>query len=84
MTEDGTLSSRDSYEALLKKLESPQVNPMNNIQMSDRELRLLMASAEYSLTYCPVEGIMTEDGRFASRELVTTLLEKLKGFRGKG
>jgi hypothetical protein len=83
VTEDGTFSSRDSYEALLRKLEPVPVNPTNNVQMSDKELQLLIASAEYSLTYCPVEGIMTEDGRFASRELVTTLLEKLKGIRRK-
>ena len=81
VTEDGTFSSRDSYEALLKKFEAIQVNPVNSLQLRDEELQLLAASAEYSLTYCPVEGIMTEDGRIVSRELVTTLLEKLKGFR---
>jgi len=54
------------------------------VELSAEELRLIKANLAFAIENCPVEGgIVTEDGRFASGELVTTLLEKLKGFRRK-
>ena len=81
MTEDGSFSSRDSFEALLRKLEAVQIRAMNRLDLSEEELGFLIATAEYALTNCPVEGIMTEDGQMASRELFAGLQEKLKSFR---
>jgi ferredoxin len=81
MTEDGTLSSEESFKAMLKKLEAVQVKPANRLDLSGEEVELLVATAEYALANCPVEGIMTEDGYMASRELFRALQEKLKSFR---
>ncbi len=80
-TDDGSVSSRDSFEALLKKLEAVQVEPVNRLDLSNEDLGYLIATADYTLTYCPVEGIMIEDGQMASREAFTALRERLKSLR---
>ena len=79
-TEDGSFSSRDSYEVLLKKLQVVQIKPVNALDLSKEELEFLIATADYALTNCPVEGIMTEDGKMASREALKALHERLKSF----
>jgi hypothetical protein len=79
--EDGSFSSRDSFEALLKKLQAMQIKPVNRVDLSNEDLGFLIATADYALTNCPVEGIITEDGQMASRETFTALHEKLKSFR---
>ena len=71
----------ESFKAMLKKLEAVQVKPANRLDLSSEELELLVATAEYALANCPVEGIMTEDGHMASRELFRALREKLESFR---
>jgi hypothetical protein len=81
MTEDGSFSSRDTFEALLKKLGAVQITRVNRIDLNNEELGFLIATADYALTNCPVEGIMTEDGQMASSEAFSTLREKLKSFR---
>ena len=81
MTEDGTLSSEESFKAMLKKLDAVQISLVNRLELSNEEMGLLIATAEYALANCPVEGIMTEDGHMASRESFTALHEKLKSFR---
>ena len=81
VTEDGSFSSRDSFEALLKKLEAVQIKPVNRLDLSNEDLGFLIATAEYALTNCPVEGIINEEGQMASREDFTALHEKLKSFR---
>jgi hypothetical protein len=80
-TEDGRFSSRDAFEALLKKLGAVQITPMNRLDLSNEDLGFLIATADYALTNCPVEGIMTEDGQMASSEAFAALREKLKSFR---
>jgi hypothetical protein len=81
---DGHLSSEGFYKALLEKLKAIQVKPVNELEVSDEELNFLVATADYAANYCPVEGgIMTEEGKFSSKELIQALHDKLESFQGK-
>jgi hypothetical protein len=81
---DGHLSSESFYKALLEKLKAVQVKPVNELELSDEELNFLLATADYAANYCPVEGgIMTEEGKFSSKELIEALHDKLQSFLGK-
>jgi hypothetical protein len=81
---DGHLSSEGFYKALLEKLRAVQVKPVNELEVSDEELNFLVATADYAANYCPVEGgIMTEEGKFSSKELIQALHDKLESFQGK-
>lgn len=52
---------------------------MTAIELTDKELRLAKANVAYALENCPVEGgIMTEAGRFSTKESFETLRKKLQ------
>jgi hypothetical protein len=52
---------------------------MTAIELTDKELRLAKANVAYALENCPVEGgIMTEAGRFSTKESFERLLKKLQ------
>ena len=80
----GHLSSEGFYEALLEKLKAVQIKPVNELELSDEELNFLVATADYAVNYCPVEGgIVTEDGQFSSKELIQALHDKLQSFQSR-
>ena len=79
MTEAGHFSTKESFETLLKKLQSAAVESVNRLDMSKEELEFLVAAATYALEYCPVEGgMMTEDNQFSTKDNFAALREKLK------
>lgn len=81
MTEKGNFSTKVSFEALLKKLRGVAVKPTNRVEMNNEELEFLAAAATYALEYCPVEGgMMTEDGRFSTKDDFAALRERLRVF----
>jgi len=83
MTEAGHFSSKQSFEALLKKLQAVEVKPVNRLDVKDDELEFLVAAATYALEYCPVEGgMMTEDNRFSTKDDFAALRDRLKTFMG--
>jgi hypothetical protein len=84
VTEDGQLSSTQSYEALKNKLQAIDLKPTNPIPVNDEELKFLITTAEYALDNCPVEGmIMMEDGQFSSSEMFNAYLSNLRSIQGK-
>lgn len=84
MTEDGHFSSKAYYDGLQKKVRGLPVKPTNKIAVDDEELKFFIATAEYALENCPVEGkIMMEDAQFSSKEMFQDLLKKLKSFESK-
>jgi len=84
MTEDGHFSSKDMYDKLQKKVKTIQVKPTNKIDVNPEELKFFIATAQYALGNCPVEGkIMMEDAQFSSKEMFQELLTKLRGYDGK-
>jgi len=84
MTEDGRFSSKDLYGTLQKKVKTIQVKPTNKIDVNAEELKFFIATAEYALENCPVEGkIMMEDAQFSSKEMFQELLMKLRSYDGK-
>ena len=84
MTEDGQLSSTELYEPLKNKLQAIDLKPANTITVNDEELKFLVATAEYALENCPVEGqIMMEDGQLSSTEMFKTYLTKLRSYQSK-
>jgi hypothetical protein len=81
MTEAGHFSTKESFEALLKKLQSVTVKSVNKLDVSNEQLEFLLAAATYALEYCPVEGgMMTEDNQFSTKNDFTALRERLKTF----
>lgn len=81
MTEAGHFSTKESFGALLKKLQAVEIKPLNTLDVNDEELEFLVASSTYALEYCPVEGgIMTEDDRFSTKQDFAALRERLKTF----
>jgi ferredoxin len=81
VTEDGHLSTPEKYEGLQRKMKTLQVNPRNKVEVNTEELQFLIATAEYALDNCPVEGkIMMEDAQFSSKEMFQDLLKKLKAY----
>jgi hypothetical protein len=84
VTEDGQLSSPESYEALRNKLQAIELKPTNTITVNDQDLKFLVATAEYALENCPVEGkIMMEDGQFSSTGMFKAYLSKLRSYQSK-
>lgn len=84
VTEDGQLSSPQSFEALKNKLQAIDVKQTNTIPVNDEELKFLISTAEYALENCPVEGrIMMEDGQFSSTEMFKAYLSKLRSIQSK-
>jgi len=84
MTEDGHFSSKDYYDELQRKMKALPVKPTNRLDVEDEEMKFLIATAEYALDNCPVEGkIMMEDARFSSKEMFQALLNKLRGYQNK-
>jgi len=84
MTEDGHLSSKDLYDTLQKKVKTLQVKATNKIDVNAEELKFFIATAEYALENCPVEGkIMMEDAQFSSKEMFQDLLKKLRSYDSK-
>ena len=84
MTEDGHSSTKESFESLLKKLQSVDVKPLNQLDVNNEELELMIAAANYAHEFCPVEGgIMTEAGQFSTLKDFAALRERLKSFRSK-
>ena len=52
---------------------------MTTTELTSKELRLAKANVAYALENCPVEGgILTEAGRFSTKELFERLLKKLQ------
>jgi rRNA maturation protein Nop10 len=83
MTEAGHFSTKQSFEALLKKLQTVAVKPLNRLDVNNEQLEFLVAAATYALEYCPVEGgMMTEDNRFSTKNDFAALREKLKTSTG--
>ena len=81
MTEAGHFSTKQSFEALLKKLQNTEVKPVNRLDVKDDELEFLVAAATYALEHCPVEGgMMTEDNRFSTKDEFAALRDRLKTF----
>ncbi len=84
MTEDGHFSSRNEYDKLLNKVKSIPVKATNNVEVDGEELKFFIATAEYALDNCPVEGkIMMEDAQFSSKEMFQDLLKKLRSYDSK-
>jgi len=84
MTEDGHFSTKDYYDGLHNKLNGISVKPTNKINVDAEELKFLIATAEYALDNCPVEGkIMMEDAQFSSKEMFQALLKKLREYNSK-
>ena len=83
MTEAGHFSTKQSFEALLKKLEGIEVKPVNRLDVKVDELEFLVAAATNALEYCPVDGgMMTEDNRFSTKVDFAALRDRLKTFTG--
>jgi hypothetical protein len=81
MTEDGHFSTKDYYDRLQKKVKVLPVKATNWINVDGEELKFFIATAEYALENCPVEGvIMMEDAQFSSKEMFQGLLKKLRTF----
>ena len=81
MTEAGRFSTKESFERLLKKLQTVTVQPVNRLDVNDEELEFLVAASSYALEYCPVEGgMMTEDNQFSTKNDFGALRQKLKTF----
>jgi len=81
MTEAGHFSTKQSFDALLRKLQDIEVKPLNTLDVKDDELEFLVAAATYALEYCPVEGgMMTEDNRFSTKNDFAALRDRLKTF----
>jgi hypothetical protein len=81
MTEAGHFSTKESFETLLKKLQTVSVQPVNRLDVSNEELEFLIAASTYALGYCPVEGgMMTEDNQFSTKNDFGALQKKLKTF----
>ena len=81
MIESGHFSTKQSFEALLKKLQAVAVKPVNKLDVNNEELEFLVAASTYALEYCPVEGgMMTEHNRFSTKNDFAALREKLKTF----
>ena len=81
MTEAGHFSTKESFERLLKKLQTVTVQPVNRLDVNNEELEFLVAAATYALEYCPVEGgMMTEDNQFSTKKDFAALREKLRTF----
>ncbi len=79
VTEDGDTSSRESVEALLRRLEAVGAQRMSNLDLGPGEIRLLEAVADYAIDTCPVEGgLVKDDGSLASRADVKALREKIE------
>jgi hypothetical protein len=70
---------------LLEKLKTVKdVKPVNKLEVNDEELKFLVATAEYALENCPVEGkIMMEDGQLSSTEMFEVYLSKLRSYQSK-
>ncbi len=84
MTEDGHFSTKDYYDRLQMKVKVLPVTATNRINVDGQELKFFIATAEYALENCPVEGkIMMEDAQFSSKEMFQGLLKKLKSFESK-
>lgn len=82
MTEAGHFSTKESFDSLLKRLQAVEIKPVNSLDVNEEELEFLVAASTYALEYCPVEGgMMTEDGRFSTKENFAALRERLKTFR---
>jgi len=81
MTEAGHFSTEESFERLLKKLQTITVQPVNRPDVNSEELEFLIAASSYALEYCPVEGgMMTEDNQFSTKNDFGALRQKLKTF----
>jgi hypothetical protein len=81
MTEAGHFSTKESFEALLKKLQTVTVQPVNRLDVNEEGLEFLIAASTYALEYCPVEGgMMTEDNQFSTKNDFGALQKKLKTF----
>lgn len=81
MTEAGQFSTKESFEALLKKLQATETESVNRLDVNDEELEFLVAAATYALEYCPVEGgMMTQDGRFSTKNDFAALRDRLRTF----
>ena len=78
LTEDGSTSSRESVEALLKKLESVEATAIKGAVLSGEEVNVLRAVADFALDDCPIEGgMMLDDGRPVSKTDLRALREKI-------
>jgi len=81
MTEAGHFSTKEAFDALLKELQAVETKPANSVDVNNEELEFLIAASTYALEYCPVEGgMMTEDGRFSTKQDFAALRERLKMF----
>ena len=81
MTDAGHFSTKQSFDALLKKLQTVEIKPGNTLNVNDEELEFLIAASTYAIEYCPVEGgIMTDDGQFSTKQDFAALRDKLKTF----
>ena len=78
MTEAGHFSTKESFETLLKKLQAVAVQSVNRLEVNNEELEFLIAASTYALEYCPVEGMMTEDKQFSTKNDFGALRQKLK------
>jgi hypothetical protein len=78
LIEDGGTSSRESVEALLKKLESVEAPEVRAIALGSEDLKLLKAVAEYAIDECPIGGgMMLDDGTLVSKTDLVALREKV-------
>ena len=84
VTEDGHLSTKEDYDRLQTKLKGLPVKATNKIDVDEKELKFFIATADYALNNCPVEGqIMMEDAQFSSKEMFQDLLKKLRNYDSK-
>jgi hemerythrin-like domain-containing protein len=85
LTEDGRTSSEESVEVLLKKLEAAKARPGRLDDLTEEEIKLLEALAEYAVQECPIDGTpLPESDRGLTKADIRALREKYRGLSQKG
>lgn len=77
LAEDGCSFSRESVEELIGRLEEPGWSS-GGADLSENELRVMRAVADYALDECPIEGgLIRDDGSLVSRSELRAYRERI-------
>ncbi len=77
LAEDGRSFSRESVEALLGRLED-ESSPSVGQSLTEGELSVMRALAEYALEECPIEGgLVRDDGSLVSMPELQAYRERI-------
>jgi hypothetical protein len=77
LAEDGCSFSRESVEALIGRLEGLGSSP-DGACLSEDELKVMRAVADYALDECPIEGgLIRDDGSLVSRSDLRVYRERI-------